>query len=76
MARAFVRVCIHPGHERRVRDSLRKEPEVVSADITAGEQDLMVLIKGDTFEAILNSVVSKIRPQEGVKITWTNFILD
>jgi len=76
MARAFVRVCIMPGHETTVRDQLRGEPEVVSADITAGEQDLMVLLTGESFEGILKTVVAKIRPKEGVKITWTNFILE
>ena len=76
MARAYVRICIHPGHERELRSYLRSQPEVVSAEITAGEQDMIAQIKGDNFEAILNMVVSKIRVQEGVKITWTNFILD
>ena len=76
MARAFVRICIHPGHEKKLRDHLRSQPEFLSADITAGEQDMIAQVKGDSFEAILNTVVNKIRSQEGVKITWTNFILE
>ncbi len=76
MARAFVRVCIAPAYEERIRDTLRTEPEVISADITCGEQDLMAVVKGESFEEILNTVVTKIRPLQGVKITWTNFILE
>jgi hypothetical protein len=73
MAQAYVRICIHPGHERNLRSYLRSQPEVISAEITAGEQDMIAQVKGDNFEAIL---VTKVRVQEGVKITWTNFILD
>jgi DNA-binding Lrp family transcriptional regulator len=76
MARAFVRVCIHPGFERRLRDYLRSLPEFVAADITAGEQDLIAQVRGESYEAILNTVISNIRTQEGVKITWTNFVLE
>ena len=76
MARAFIRVCIQPGFERKVRDFLRGQPEVLAADITAGEQDLIVQVQGETFEAILATVVAKVRANEGVKITWTNFVLE
>ncbi|MHC5059255.1 MAG: Lrp/AsnC ligand binding domain-containing protein [Planctomycetota bacterium] len=76
MARAFVRICITPGFEVKIRDALRTLPEVVSADVTAGEQDLIALIKGNSFEDILNTVVTKVRSREGIKITWTNFILE
>lgn len=76
MAKAFVRICIHPGFERKLRDHLRSQPEVISADITAGEQDMIAQVKGDSYEAILNTVIAKVRTQEGVKITWTNFILE
>ena len=76
MARAFLRICINPGFEKKLRDHLRAIPDVVSADITAGEQDMIALVKGNSFEDILHTVVSKVRSQEGVKITWTNFILE
>jgi hypothetical protein len=76
MAKAFVRICIHPGFEKKLRDHLRSHMEFVSADITAGEQDMIALVRGDSFEDILNTVVTKIRNEEGVKITWTNFILE
>lgn len=76
MAKAFVRICINPGFERKLRDFLRTQPEFVSADITAGEQDMIAQVKGESYEAILNTVISKVRTQEGVKITWTNFILE
>ena len=76
MARAFIRICINPGFEKKLRDYLRTLPEIASADITAGEQDCIALVKGKSFEEILSFVVGKVRPREGIKITWTNFILE
>jgi DNA-binding Lrp family transcriptional regulator len=76
MARAYVRVCINPGFEKKIKDAITKLKEVLSAELTAGEQDMIVIVEGKSFEHILTFVVKKIRQQEGVKITWTNFVVD
>ena len=75
MAKAYVRVCINPGFERKIREEVRKCKEVHSAELTAGEQDMIVLVEGKNYEKILEFVMKKIRKQDGVKITWTNFIV-
>jgi len=75
MAKAYVRVCINPGFEKKIRDEVRKCKEVLSAELTAGEQDMIVLVEGKSYEKILEFVMKKIRKQDGVKITWTNFIV-
>lgn len=76
MAKAYLRICINVGKEKDVRDALRKEPEVLNAEITAGEQDCVALVERPTYEDILNFVVNKVRVLDGIKITWTNFVLD
>lgn len=76
MARAYVRVCIDPGFEKKIKEDLLQFKEVLSADLTAGEQDMIVLVEGQSYEEILNFVLKKIRRKAGVKITWTNFIVE
>ena len=76
MPKALIRICVQVGKERKLRDSLRKLKEVKMAEITAGEQDVIAIVEGKSFEAILKTVTAKIRKNEGIKITWTNFILD
>ncbi|MCX7830558.1 MAG: Lrp/AsnC ligand binding domain-containing protein [Acidobacteria bacterium] len=75
MARAYVRVCIDPGFEKKIKEDLTQMPEVVSAELTAGEQDMIVIVEGKDYEAILDFVIKKIRKKAGVKITWTNFVV-
>ena len=76
MAKALIRICVVVGKERKIRDSLRKLKEVKMAEITAGEQDVVAIVEGKSFEDILKTVTSKVRKNDGIKITWTNFILD
>lgn len=76
MSKALIRMCVEVGKEKGVRDKLRSYPEIKMAEITAGEQDVAAVMEHDTFESILSFVVEKIRPLEGIKVTWTNFILD
>ncbi len=76
MAKAYVRICVNVGKERELRDEIRTYPEVKSADITAGEQDIIALIEGKSYEDILETVVKKIRKNPNIKVTWTNFILE
>ena len=76
MARALVRICVEVGKERAVRDQLRSFEEVEMAEITAGEQDVVTIVKKNSLEEILMFVSEKIRSMSGIKITWTNFILD
>lgn len=76
MARAYVRVCIDPGFEKKIKEDLTQIAEVVSAELTAGEQDMIVIVEGKSYEEILDFVIKKIRKKAGVKITWTNFVVE
>ncbi|MBN1827283.1 MAG: Lrp/AsnC ligand binding domain-containing protein [Candidatus Eisenbacteria bacterium] len=76
MARAYLRINTDIGREVEVRNRLREVPEVLSVDITAGEQDIICLVEGDSVDSILDLVVSKVRGIEGIQGTTTNLILD
>ncbi|HPR65209.1 MAG TPA: Lrp/AsnC ligand binding domain-containing protein [Thermoanaerobaculia bacterium] len=76
MAKAFVRVCVEVGKERGVRDGLRLFDEVEMAEMTSGEQDVIAIVHGSSFEDILTFVQSRLRQFTGIKVTWTNFILE
>ncbi len=76
MARAYLRINTDIGREVEVRDFLRTIPQVLAADVTAGEQDIICLIEADDVAAILDLVVGKLRGTEGIQGTTTNLILD
>jgi len=37
---------------------------------------MILLVQGENYESILDFVIKKIRKKAGVKITWTNFVVD
>ena len=76
MAKAYLRIIVEAGNERQVRDALRKIGGVKSADLTAGEQDVIVLIEAGSVEELLKTVVDKVRKTAGVRETVTNLIME
>jgi DNA-binding Lrp family transcriptional regulator len=76
MAKAYLRIIVEAGNERQVRDALRKIGGVKSADLTAGEQDIIVLIQAGSVEELLKTVVDKVRKTAGVRETVTNLIME
>lgn len=76
MAGAYLKIKVEMGKERSVRDALLKFDEVKRADLTTGEQDILVLIKASSYEDILGVVVDRLRALKGVVSTETNLILE
>ncbi|MCD6232244.1 Lrp/AsnC ligand binding domain-containing protein [Candidatus Aerophobetes bacterium] len=76
MAKAYLKVKVEAGKERSVRDALLKFDEVKRADLTTGDQDILVLIEAPSYEDILGIVVDRLRALKGVKSTETNLILE
>ncbi|MFH1279263.1 MAG: Lrp/AsnC ligand binding domain-containing protein [Candidatus Eisenbacteria bacterium] len=76
MSRAYLRINTEIGREVEVRDQLRQVEEVLSADITAGEQDIICLVESSSVDSILDLVVGKVRGIGGIQGTTTNLILD
>lgn len=75
MERAYVKIDVRTGREKAVRDSLIAIPAVKSADLTFGEQDIIVLIEAENLETLFNIVNGQIETINGVKKTNTNLLL-
>ena len=76
MPKAFVKVWTDAGKETAVCAALRKTTAVKSAELTAGDQDIIAVVQAKSYEALLKLVVSKIRKIKGVARTVTNLILE
>lgn len=76
MAKAYLKVNVRPGKERTIKETLIKINGVRSAELTAGEQDLIVLIEAGSYDDILNMVVNELRNIDGVEKTITNLVTD
>lgn len=67
----FVLIDIEPTHEKEVYERLMKIEHIVELYPLFGEYDLIAKVEAESYEAIGNVVVSKIRMIEGVKATKT-----
>ncbi len=76
MARAYVKINTEAGKEKAVRDALLARPEVKSADLTSGDQDIIALVESDSFDELLDLTLNQLRTIDGVTGTVTNLIID
>lgn len=76
MAKAYLKINVQPGKERAVRDQLLQKENVLQADLTSGEQDIIALIQAENYEQLMNFVVTELRPIEGIIKTVTNLVLE
>lgn len=76
MAKAYVKVWVQPGMEKEVQRELLDVDQFMTADITAGEQDMICLVEASSYEDLLQTVMKKLRAVNGVTRTVTNLILD
>ena len=75
MAKGYIKIWCHSGELEIAKEELLKLEEIKSAELTAGEQDIIALVEGSSYEEILNIVIKKIRSTKGVRNTITNLIL-
>ena len=75
MAKGYIKIWCHSGELETAKEELKKIEEVKSAELTAGEQDIIILVEASSYEEILNIVVRRIRSTKGVRNTITNLIL-
>lgn len=76
MAKAYVKVWVQPGMEKEVQRELLDVDEFMTADITAGEQDMICLVEAGSYDELLTTVMAKLRAMKGVTRTVTNLILE
>jgi len=76
MAKAYVKVWVQPGMEKDVQRELLDVDQFMTADITAGEQDMICLVEAANYDELLTTVMKKLRALKGVTRTVTNLILE
>jgi DNA-binding Lrp family transcriptional regulator len=76
MAKAYVKVWVQPGMEKQVQRELLDIDQFMTADITAGEQDLLCLVEAGNYEELLQTVMKRLRAVKGVTRTMTDLILE
>jgi len=76
VARAYLKINVEPGKERVVKNQLLERKNVVQADLTSGEQDIIALIEGDNYEQLMDFVITELRPIDGIIKTVTNLVLE
>lgn len=76
MAMAYLKINVKPGEERAIKEVLLKVPGIKSAHLTAGDQDIIVLVEASTYDDILNLVLSKLRVIDGIEKTVTNLVTE
>ena len=72
MARAYLRIWVDSGFEDALRGALLETKGVTAADLTAGDQDLMVVVEAETYEDVLQIMLGQIRVLKGIQKTVTS----
>jgi len=76
MARAYLKINVEPGQEKEVIKKITAMENVLEANLTSGEQDIIALIQASNYEELMRFVVTKLRTVDGISRTITNLILD
>ena len=76
MARAYLKIKVETGKERGIRDRLREMEEVKTADLTTGDQDLIVVVEAENYEVLLKCIIEGIRHIEGIESSSTSLALE
>ncbi len=76
MAKAYLKIWVDSGKEKTILTRLRKMKGVKSADMTAGEQDIIALVEGRSHDALLKMSVTTPRTVKGITRPATNLILE
>ncbi|UCD57395.1 MAG: Lrp/AsnC ligand binding domain-containing protein [Candidatus Hydrogenedentota bacterium] len=76
VARAYLKILVEAGMEREVCNTLKKLPEVKSADLTTGDQDIIAVIEAPSYETLLKTIVEEMRQIKGISSTSTSLVLD
>ena len=76
MLKAYVKIWVYPGKEKEAVRDLRRLKCILSADLTAGEQDMIALVQGKSYEDILQTVVKQVRTLKSVRNTVSNLVLE
>lgn len=73
---AFIAVRVQQPDWQPVRDELLAIPQVEYCATTAGEFDLVVIVRAETNDIIRDLILNRLRTIKGIRTTRTFWILD
>ena len=76
MAKAYLKISVEAGREKEIRETLQEIPEVMTADLTTGDQDIIAVIEASSYDKLLRTIVEEMRKIEGITSTSTSLVLD
>jgi DNA-binding Lrp family transcriptional regulator len=76
MAKAYLKISVEAGREKEIRKALQEIPEVTTADLTTGDQDIIAVIEASSYDKLLRTIVEEMRGIEGITSTSTSLVLD
>ena len=76
MVRAFIMVKTTAGKSADLQDRIEGIEGVLSADVVAGQYDIIVEAEGDEVYAVIHTVATQVRDLEGVVDTRTYICLE
>ena len=74
MAKAFVMIDVHPGHEEACQQQIRRMSGIQFVYQVTGAHDMIALVDAEPYEE-LAVIVAQIRKLDGIRATDTELIL-
>jgi DNA-binding Lrp family transcriptional regulator len=71
MTEAFVLITCEELHEEKIINELTKIKEIVTINRVRGPYNILVKIKGETIDAVIETITSEIKTNDKIKYILT-----
>ncbi|HEX7141669.1 MAG TPA: Lrp/AsnC ligand binding domain-containing protein [Nitrososphaeraceae archaeon] len=71
MAEAFVLITCEELHEEKIINELTKIKEIVTINRVRGPYNILVKIKGETIDTVIETITSEIKTNDKIKYILT-----
>ena len=71
MVEAFVLITCEEGHEEKIIKELTGINEILTTNRVKGPYNILVKIKGETFDTIIETITSEIKTLDKIQYTLT-----
>ena len=71
MAEAFVLITCEEVHEEKIINELTKIKEIVTINRVRGPYNILVKIKGETIDTVIETITSEIKTNDKIKYILT-----
>ncbi len=71
MAEAYVLITCEEGHEEKIINELTKIKEILTINRVRGPYNILVKIKGETIDTVIETIISEIKTIDKIKYILT-----